>query len=85
LTPDNNACENAIRPFVPERKNRLFNKSPEGAISSCGMYSLIETARQNRFQPLEYLRTLFERCPRVVVCMQVNFGEFGVNPDFGDT
>jgi hypothetical protein len=27
------------------------------------MYSLIETARQNGLQPLEYLRTLFERCP----------------------
>jgi transposase len=63
LTPDNNACENAIRPFVPGRKNRLFNKSPEGAESSCGMYSLIETARQNGLEPLEYLRTLFERCP----------------------
>ena len=27
------------------------------------MYSLIETARQNGLEPLEYLRTLFERCP----------------------
>jgi transposase len=63
LTPDNNACENAIRPFVLGRKNWLFNKSPEGAESSCGMYSLIETARQNGLQPLEYLRTIFERCP----------------------
>jgi transposase len=63
LTPDNNACENAIRPFVLGRKNWLFNKSPEGAEGSCGMYSLIETARQNGLEPLEYLRTLFERCP----------------------
>jgi transposase len=59
LTPDNNACENAIRPFVLGRKNWLSNKSPEGAISSCGMYSLIETARQNGLEPLAYLRTLF--------------------------
>jgi transposase len=63
LTPDNNGCENAIRPFVLGRKNWLFNKSPEGAESSCGMYSLIETARQNGLEPREYLRTLFERCP----------------------
>jgi transposase len=63
LTPDNNACENAIRPLVLGRTNWLFNKSPEGAESSCGMYSLIETARQNGLEPLEYLRTLFERCP----------------------
>ncbi|WP_010261082.1 IS66 family transposase, partial [Treponema primitia] len=66
LTPDNNACENAIRPFVLGRKNWLFNKSPEGAASSCGMYSLIETARQNGLVPIDYLRTLFERCPTAV-------------------
>ena len=47
LTPDNNACENAIRPFVLGRKNWLFNQSADGAKSSCGMYSLIETAKQN--------------------------------------
>ena len=63
LTPDNNACENAIRPFVLGRKNWLFNKSPDGAKSSCGMYSLIETARQNGLVPLDYLNMLFERCP----------------------
>ena len=51
LTPDNNACENAIRPFVLGRKNWLFNKSPEGAESSCGIYSLIETAKQNGIEP----------------------------------
>jgi len=63
LTPDNNASENAIRPFVLGRKNWLFNKSPAGAESSCGMYSLIETAKQNGLEPLRYLRTLFEKAP----------------------
>jgi len=63
LTPDNNACENAIRPFVLGRKNWLFNKSPEGAESSCGIYSLIETTKQNNIEPLLYLRTLFEKVP----------------------
>jgi len=63
LTPDNNACENAIRPFVLGRKNWLFNKSPAGAESSCGIYSLIETAKQNNIEPLMYLRALFEKAP----------------------
>jgi len=63
LTPDNNVSENAIRPFVLGRKNWLFNKSPKGADSSCAMYSLIETAKQNGLEPLMYLRTLFERAP----------------------
>ena len=63
LTPDNNACENAIRPFVIGRKNWLFCKSPDGAKSSCGMYSLIETARQNDIVPAYYLTTLCEKAP----------------------
>ena len=66
LTPDNNACENAIRPFVLGRKNWLFCKSPAGAESSCGMYSLIETAKQNGHIPLHYLTTLFEKAPLAV-------------------
>jgi transposase len=45
LTPDNNACENAIRPFVLGRKNWLFCQSVGGAESSCGMFTLIETAK----------------------------------------
>jgi transposase len=61
LTPDNNACENAIRPFVLGRKNWLFCKSPEGAEISCGIYSLIETAKQNGLVPLHYLTVLFEK------------------------
>ena len=63
LTPDNNTSENAIRPFVCGRKNWLFNKSPKGADSSCGMYSLIEAAKQNGIEPLLYLRELFEKAP----------------------
>ena len=63
LTPDNNVSENAIRPFVLGRKNWLFNKSPNGAKSSCGMYTLIETAKQNGVEPLAYLRALFEKAP----------------------
>jgi len=63
LTPDNNACENAIRPFVIGRKNWLFSKSPEGAESSCGMYTLIQTAKLNGLVPIRYLTALFEKAP----------------------
>jgi transposase len=66
LTPDNNACENAIRSFVLGRKNWLFCKSPEGAESSCGIYTLIETARQNDIVPINYLTALFEKAPLAV-------------------
>ena len=63
LTPDNNACENAIRPFVIGRKNWLFCQSPDGAESSCGMYTLIQTAKQNDLVPFKYLMALLEKAP----------------------
>jgi len=63
LTPDNNKSENAIRPFVLGRKNWLFSGSPEGAKSSCAMYSLIETAKANNLNPENYLTILFEKAP----------------------
>jgi len=63
LTPDNNVSENAIRPFVLGRKNWLFSGSPEGAESSCAMYSLIETAKHNGLNPYEYLVKVFEAAP----------------------
>ncbi|MCK4516833.1 MAG: IS66 family transposase [Spirochaetaceae bacterium] len=59
LTPDTNAAENAIRPFVVGRKNWLFSGSPRGADSSCAIYSLIETAKQNGVNPYAYLHYLF--------------------------
>jgi transposase len=63
LTPDNNASERSIRPFVIGRKNWLFAGSVDGARSSCGMFSLIETAKENNLNPLEYLPILFEKAP----------------------
>jgi transposase len=63
LTPDNNIAERAIRPFVVGRKNWLFAGSPKGAESSCAMYSLIETAKQNSVNPNDYLIKVFELAP----------------------
>jgi transposase len=66
LTPDNNACENAIRPFVLGRKNWLFFQSISGVESSCGIYTLIQTAKQNGLVPFNYLMALFEKAPLAV-------------------
>ena len=63
LTPDNNACENAVRPFAVGRKNWLFCQSVDGAKSSCGMFTLIETAKQNGLVPFKYLMAVFEKAP----------------------
>ena len=63
ITPDNNAAENAIRPFVVGRKNWLFAGSPNGADAAATIYSLIETAKACGLDPYQYLRLLFERLP----------------------
>ena len=65
LTPDTNAAENAIRPFVVGRMNWLFSGSPRGADSSCAIYSLIETAKQNGLNPFAYLHYLFTQAPLI--------------------
>ncbi|MDR2510720.1 MAG: transposase, partial [Spirochaetaceae bacterium] len=39
LTPDNNAAERAIKPFVIGRKNWMMSGSVDGAASSCQLYS----------------------------------------------
>ena len=63
LSPDNNAAENAIRPFVIGRKNFLFGGTPEGAAASALFYSLIETAKANKLEPYAYLRFIFDKLP----------------------
>lgn len=63
LSPDNNAAENSIRPFVVGRKNWLFSGTPEGATASAALYSLIETAKANDLEPYSYLRHIFEKLP----------------------
>ena len=62
---DNNAAENAIRPFAVGRKNWLFAGSPAGARASANSYSLVETAKANGLEPYRYLRYIFERLPYV--------------------
>lgn len=61
---DNNAAENAIRPFVIGRKNWLFSDTPRGAQASANLYSLIETAKANGIEPYSYLCRVFEELPK---------------------
>jgi transposase len=63
-TPDNNFCENAIRPFVIGRKNWLFCDTPQGAYASAALYSLIETAKANNLDPHKYLAYVLKKYPQ---------------------
>jgi transposase len=68
---DNNAAENAIRPFVIGRKNWLFSASQQGATSSANLYSLIETAKANGVEPYAYLKRIFAELPTVTTLEQI--------------
>ena len=63
LSPDNNAAENAIRPFVVGRKNWLFAGHPNGAEAGATFFSIVETAKANGLEPYNYLRYIFEKLP----------------------
>ena len=65
ITPDNNAAENSIRPFVLGRKNWQFSGSPRGADASCAIYSLIETSKQQGLDPFAYLHYVLDRAPQL--------------------
>ena len=47
------------------RENRLFANTPKGARASATIYSIIETAKENRLNPYAYLNHLFEILPNL--------------------
>ena len=71
LAIDNNACENAIRPFVIGRRNWLFSDTVRGAKASANLYSLIETAKANGLEPYRYLRHIFTELPKAATVEDV--------------
>ena len=68
---DNNAAENAIRPFIIGRKNWLFSASQKGAVSSANLYSVIETAKANGLEPYAYLKRIFTELPNAKTPEQI--------------
>lgn len=63
LSMDNNAVENAIRPFAVGRKNWLFSNTPDGAHASARLYSLVETAKAHDVNAYAYLKFVFTHLP----------------------
>src|SRR5699024_4082518 len=61
----NDRSERSIKPFVIGRKNFLFSNTPKGAKSSAIIYSIVETAKENKLIPFEYLKYLFEQLPNI--------------------
>ena len=60
---DNNTAERAIKPLVIGRKNWLFAGSHRGAKNAAVLYSLIETCKQNKINPADFLADVLQRLP----------------------
>jgi len=58
LEPSNNRTERSIKPFVIDRKNFLFANTPGGTKGSAVIFSLIQTAIENKLEPYRYLTWL---------------------------
>jgi len=63
LEISNNRAERSIKPFVIGRKNFLFANTSRGAKASAVMYSLIETAKENKINPYDYLVWILKTAP----------------------
>jgi len=63
LMIDNNAVENAIRPFAIGRRNWLFMGNERGAKAAATIYTLIMIAKANQLEPYRYLRYCLEQLP----------------------
>ena len=61
---DNNACENAIRPFCVGRRNWLFADTVAGANASANLYSLLQTCLANGIDGYRYLKALLVELPK---------------------
>jgi transposase len=61
---DNNAQENAIRPFCVGRRNWLFADTTAGAHASANLYSLLQTCQVNGIDGYRYLRDLLRTLPQ---------------------
>lgn len=58
---DNNLSERAVKPFVIMRKNALFAYSKLGAMGSCVLMSVVQTAKENFLDVKKYLTYVLEK------------------------
>ena len=61
---DNNAAEQAIRPFCIGKKNWVMIDTIAGAEASAMVYSIAETAKANNLKPYNYFEYLLTEIPK---------------------
>jgi transposase len=61
----NNLSEIAVKPVAITRKNSLFSDSPEGAVASAIVFSIVNTATANGLDAFKYLEYIFRKLPNI--------------------
>lgn len=64
---DNNISERSCKAFAILRKNFLFCNTQSGATASAVIFSIIESAKENKLKPFEYIKYLLEALPNMDV------------------
>jgi transposase len=77
LEPDNNYAEQCLRPVAIGRKNFLFVGSERAGHAAAIYYSLVESCKVNRVNPLTYLTYILShvRDPRVTLLTPDEYAE----------
>ena len=63
----NNHVENAIRPTAVGKKNWLFIGAADTGERAAILYTIVESCRRRRIDPLEYLRDVLTRLPKMKI------------------
>ena len=75
LEIDNNRAERSIKPFVIDRKNFLFANTARGAQGSAVIFSIIETAKENKLDPYRYLVYVLKQAKELHSSNETNWVE----------
>lgn len=75
LEIDNNRAERSIKPFVIDRKNFLFANTARGAQGSAIIFSIIETAKENKLDPYRYLVYVLKQAQELHTSTETNWVE----------
>ena len=75
LEIDNNRAERSIKPFVIDRKNFLFANTARGAQGSAVIFSIVETAKENKLDPYRYLVYVLKQAKELHSSNETNWVE----------
>ena len=76
---DNNLSERTVKPFVIMRKNALFAYSHGGAIASCILMSIVQTAKENCLDVEKYLAYVFEQMNSITTSKLIDLLPYSTN------